>query len=68
MTRDKEILMQWLETEHRIKWQAKNDMGRQALTGEFMVLNTHRSPLVRKYVEDFCARVNFEMKANQGRQ
>lgn len=52
---DHESTMQWLEAQHRIKWQAKTQAGRCALAGEFMVLNHNRSPLLTRYVEAFIA-------------
>jgi len=61
--RDRESIIQWMEAQHRVKWQAKNEKGRAALEGEFMVFNVNREPLLRSYIEAYCRLINQEWKA-----
>jgi hypothetical protein len=55
---DHEMIAEWLEAQYRIAHQARNDRGREALAGEWMMLRSGRDPATVAKVEAFCNDLN----------
>jgi hypothetical protein len=58
------VIAEWLETQRRVRAQARNQKGAAALQGEFMVLNANRNAAIGVLIDALVFDLNREWRGH----